>query len=384
MRRFFLALALFIIFSLCVSLASCDGTPHEDKESDTSEPVSESESETPKNTEPEYESVPETPHESDSVIEYPELVLPEAVDALSASIVKLYCYDYDKKEVKSHGSGFFIDEYGTFITNAHVVKDAYFIRARVHTGEFYDVDVIYSYSRNASDHAVCAISGYTSSPVKFDTSAELGEKVYALGYPGSTFRYYASEGEVVNTENTVGSITYIENTAVIYDGNSGGILANADGEVLGIATGSLRGGEFLAVSYAEFAEDLDVRNNPKTILERFHTIENIPLTEHNAGTFFKITTVAETTTNPPMVTLTLRENFVSGTTLIDLSGDEAVVSVALIDAEGEVVGELLEFTFSSRQNMIDGVTVELDSSALPKGSFSLRIVTATGSLIRID
>ena len=378
-RRVF---ALFIIFFLCISLVACDGTPHNSKVTDPTDTVTESE--TPNNTESDNESEPETPHESDSIIEYPELTLPETVEALTPSIVKLYCYDYDMKEVTSHGSGFFIDENGTFITNAHVVKDAYFVRARVHTGEYYDVDVIYSYSRNVSDHAICAISEYSSTPVIFDTEATLGETVYALGYPGSTFRFYASEGEVINVEQTVGSITYIENTAVIYDGNSGGILANADGEVLGIATGSLRGGEFLAVTYAEFAADLEKRDNPQTILDRFHTSDKISLTENNAGTFFKITTVAETTDNPPMVTLSLRDGYVNGTTLIDLEGESATVTVTLVDANGETVGDALEFKFSSRQEMIKGVTVALDSSALPKGSFSLRIVSGTGTLIRID
>lgn len=384
MLRFCRAIALFIIISLVITLLACTGTPDTDKERDTSKLIPQSDSETETETETEQESEVETPHESDSVIVYPELTLPEAVDALIPSIVKLYCYDYDGNEVTSHGSGFFIDESGTFITNAHVVKNAYTVKARVHTGEYYDVDAIYSYSQNTSDHAICSISGYSSVPVEFDSEATLGEKVYALGYPGSTFRFYSSEGEVVNTEQTVGSITYVENTAVIYDGNSGGILANEDGKVLGIATGSLRGGEYLAVTYSEFEADLSKRDNPQKILDRFHPTMDIALTEHNAPTFFKISTVAETTNNPPMITLSLRKEYVDGDSIIDLASESATITVSLIGENDEAVGDPLEFVFTSRKEMIDGVTISLDSSVLPKGSYSLSMVSGMGTITRID
>ena len=374
------ALALFIIISLCMIFASCNSSPDAKEESDTLETPSQSDAGS--DTDQKIES--ETPDESDSDIVYPELDLPESVDALVPSMIKLYCYDYDKKEVTSHGCGFFIDENGTFVTNAHVIKGAYSVRARVHTGEYYDVEMVYAYNINSSDFAVCSISGYSSVPVKFDGEPSLGEKVYALGYPGSAFKFYASEGEVVNTEQKVISKTYLENTAVIYDGNSGGILANADGEVLGIATGSLRGGDFLAIPYSEFAADLEKRDDPKTIFDKFHKTSTITLTEHNAPTFFKITTVAESEENPPMITVSLRNEYVNGTSVVDLAGSSITITVALIDENGNTVGDLLQFMFTSRKKMIDGMTFSLDSSKLPKGSYSLSIVAAVGDIIRID
>ena len=59
-------------------------------------------------------------------------------------------------------------------------------------------------------------------------------------------------------------------------------------------------------------------------------------------------------------------------------------TVALIDENGNTVGNLLHFMFASRQEMIDGETFTLDSSELPKGNFGLRIVAAVGDIIRID
>ena len=378
MQFLYRALALLMIISICITFAACDGTPDVNKDIDTPPAQGDAESDT------ESQTKPEIPFENDSSIDYPDIVLPESVDALIPSIVKLYCYDYDKKEVTSHGCGFFIDENGTFVTNAHVVEKAYSVKARVHTGEFYDVDAIYSYSINNSDYAICSISGYSSVPVEFDSEPTLGEKVYALGYPGSVFRFYASEGEVVNTEREALSVTYLENTAVIYPGNSGGILANADGEVLGIVTGSLTGGEFLAIPYSEFAADLEKREDAKTIFEKFHKTSAISLTEHNAPTFFKISTVSESAQTPPKVTVSLRQEYVDGKSLVDLAGASITVTVALIDENGNTVGNLLHFMFASRQEMIDGETFTLDSSELPKGNFGLRIVAAVGDIITID
>ena len=366
--------ALLLTVSLLFSFAACHSLP------DTDEPNSIATEETL--PEPTSETINDIPAESDKIIEYPEITLPQEVEALIPSIVKLYCYDYEMKEVTSHGTGFFIDDKGTFITNAHVVKGAYYVKARVSTGEVYNVDTIYSYSRSNSDHAVCAITGYPSSPVSFDATAELGEKVYALGYPGSTFKFYASEGEVVTVEQTVGNITYIENTAVIYDGNSGGILANADGEVLGITTGSLRGGDFVAVAYSEFASALSNRSDHWTILDRFHPKTEVMLTTQNAEDFFSISTVSESEAAPASVTLRLHDAHKKS--IIEIGEESPSVTLALVDDSGMAVGDPFHLTFSSRDDLTNGVSFTLDSSAIPAGSFKIKIIYASGAFIIRD
>ena len=50
-------------------------------------------------------------------------------------MVKVYCYDYDGETLLSQGSGFFINKTGTFITNAHVVEDAYYIKIKTRSLE---------------------------------------------------------------------------------------------------------------------------------------------------------------------------------------------------------------------------------------------------------
>ena len=59
----------------------------------------------------------------------------EVIAKLAPSAVKVTCYDSDGRTKLTQGSGFFLDENGVFITNAHVVQDCYFIKIQCHDGK---------------------------------------------------------------------------------------------------------------------------------------------------------------------------------------------------------------------------------------------------------
>ena len=51
----------------------------------------------------------------------------EIYEQLKPSLVRIYSYYDSERKESAYGSGFFIDEHGTFITNAHVVEDCYYV-----------------------------------------------------------------------------------------------------------------------------------------------------------------------------------------------------------------------------------------------------------------
>ena len=69
-----------------------------------------------------------------------------------------------------------------------------------------------------------------------------GEKVIAIGSP-SGLENSISEGIIANPARILFGTKFIQFTAPISPGNSGGGLFNKDGKVIGITTASLAGGE---------------------------------------------------------------------------------------------------------------------------------------------
>lgn len=219
-----------------------------------------------------------------------EYSLSEVKQIISKSMVKVYCYDYDKKTLLSQGSGFFINKTGTFITNAHVVEDTYYIKIKTYLGTSYDVNVMYVYNYIGSDYAICkAQNCFSSTPVEFEEETSVGDTVYAFGYPNDAFILSSTQGVVTATNVVDKGVTYIENTAKIDHGSSGGILANSKGKVVGITTGILENNKYAALTYSEIKEDVTKNHyGIKEPLEWFHTKKEISLNSFNFDTYFDI------------------------------------------------------------------------------------------------
>ena len=222
----------------------------------------------------------------------PELFLSqtEIIAKLSPSVVKVICYDYDGKTEISQGSGFFIDDMGTFITNAHVIEDCYFIKVKTHLGATYDVDAICSYNDMYSDYAICKVKNYSlSEPVEFATQAEVGDTVYALGYPNDAFIMSTTSGEITSTDTVDGTKHYYSNTAWIDHGSSGGILADAKGRVLGITTGIFADGDYAALKYQDFKFDAEgIHISGREPVEYFHTVREYDFSSLTMQNYFDI------------------------------------------------------------------------------------------------
>ncbi|HET9527783.1 MAG TPA: trypsin-like peptidase domain-containing protein [Pyrinomonadaceae bacterium] len=169
-------------------------------------------------------------------------LLPELVRRIKPSAVAIETFDA-RGEKLSRGSGFFIDA-DRIVTNRHVIEGAH--RAEVHssTGVVMPVKGVLAVDAEG-DIALLKIDPPTPQvrPLPLDkTSPQEGESVVVIGNP------LGLEGSVTNgivsavrDIPTFGRIIQI--TAPISSGSSGSPVVNMQGQVIGIATLQVTGGQ---------------------------------------------------------------------------------------------------------------------------------------------
>ena len=169
-------------------------------------------------------------------------LLPELVRRIKPSAVAIETFD-SRGEKLTRGSGFFIES-DRIVTNRHVIEGAY--RAEVHssTGAVYPVRGVLAVDAEG-DIALLKIDVPANQvrPLPLDkTSPQEGESVVVIGNP------LGLEGSVTNgivsavrDIPTFGRIIQI--TAPISSGSSGSPVVNMQGQVIGIATLQITGGQ---------------------------------------------------------------------------------------------------------------------------------------------
>jgi tetratricopeptide (TPR) repeat protein len=169
-------------------------------------------------------------------------LLPELVRRIKPSAVAIETFDI-RGEKLSRGSGFFIDT-DRIVTNRHVIEGAF--RAEVHssTGSSFPVKGVLAVDAEG-DIAVLKVDvpPAQARPLALDrTSPQEGESVVVIGNP------FGLEGSVTNgivsavrDIPTFGRIIQI--TAPISPGSSGSPVVNMQGQVIGVATLQITGGQ---------------------------------------------------------------------------------------------------------------------------------------------
>ena len=183
-----------------------------------------------------------------------ERVVPTAEEVyaeLSNSMVEIHTYDKNGQGI-ALGSGFFIDENGTVLTNYHVMEGAYSADIIMYNEIDYMVSKVEGFDKDIDLCVIRTIASDTK-PVKiFEGEVKTGETVYTLGSSvGLTGTF--SNGIVSTASRVMDGVEYIQTTAPISHGNSGGPLVNEFGEVLGVNTFMVTDGQNLnfAVSIKE-------------------------------------------------------------------------------------------------------------------------------------
>ncbi len=161
-----------------------------------------------------------------------------------------YIEVYDKNgQVRGSGSGFFIDSDGTAVTNYHVIEDMYSAKVSLSDSDgFYEVEGVYDYGIQ-NDWAIIKIKGTGFHPLAIGdrTTVVGGGTVYAIGSPMG-LQNTISQGLISNTNRVLDGVTYIQTSAPISQGSSGGAFINKYGEVIGITSAGFTDGENLGLA----------------------------------------------------------------------------------------------------------------------------------------
>ncbi len=140
------------------------------------------------------------------------------------------------KTQSAQGSGVIVDEAGTIVTCFYVIADADYINVKTQDGSTYTVNG-FKYINPLTDVAILTLDAPFSKfvPISIDKdNIQVGEKVYTISSPkGLQFSF--SDGMVNQyTDN------YIQFSAPISTGSSGGALLDAQGNLIGIITSLLK------------------------------------------------------------------------------------------------------------------------------------------------
>lgn len=159
-----------------------------------------------------------------------------------------------ERGIESTGTGFLVNKGGHVLTAAHVVEDCHEVRAVTPTSSGEVTVVVASDPKN--DLALLRVASKSSGVATFreGRGVRQGDEVVTIGFP---LRGLLASGATLTT-GTVSSLAgprddtrYIQITAPIQPGNSGGPLLDQSGNVIGVVAGKLD-----AVKIAEATGDI--------------------------------------------------------------------------------------------------------------------------------
>ncbi len=172
------------------------------------------------------------------------MAIPDIYDKVSPSVVGVSCKVARGTQL---GTGFIISEDGYIITNAHVI-DGHTASVMVVDSDLNEYEAEIIGSDEQSDIAVLKIdpSDFDLVPVEFGKSSDLriGELAIAIGNPlGFDLYGTMTTGIISGLNRTVtvedNTMTLLQTSASINNGNSGGPLIDAYGHVIGITSAKI-------------------------------------------------------------------------------------------------------------------------------------------------
>ena len=138
-----------------------------------------------------------------------------------------------KKQYTTAGSGFSVSDDGFVLTNRHVVEEC----QRVTVDD--RGSAVVKALDNINDLALLKFDGKTRAMPFRSTSPGLGQSVFALGFPyagvlGAGVKF--TDGVISSLSGPENDTRYLQVTAPVQPGNSGGPLVDAEGLVVGVVT----------------------------------------------------------------------------------------------------------------------------------------------------
>lgn len=167
--------------------------------------------------------------------------LPELIKKVAPAVVTVAGFNAQGKIIRL-GSGFFVDGQGHLITNLHVIKGVARAEVKLPKGEIFPLTEMVAVDDKA-DLVKLAVNLPGGSPYYLTVSSvrpEVGEHVVVLGSPLG-LEHTVTDGMVSAIRTVRNRGEFLQISAPISPGSSGGPVINMKGQVIGIATFQVRG-----------------------------------------------------------------------------------------------------------------------------------------------
>jgi hypothetical protein len=151
---------------------------------------------------------------------------------------------------QSLGSGFFVSQDGKIVSNFHVIEGTNSAIVKLANGSSLPVKGILAEDAN-KDLVILKVDGRKLEFLNLDSTFELqvGDHVVAIGSPLG-FEGTVSDGIVSAVRSDEKDKTWIQTTAPVSHGNSGGPLLNMHGNVVGVIARGMNPGEGQNLNFA--------------------------------------------------------------------------------------------------------------------------------------
>lgn len=166
-----------------------------------------------------------------------------AAESVFPSVVLLVIQDSNGQTI-SLGSGFFVTS-NVVATNVHVIESASRGYAKI-IGQRTKYDILGIVGIDASrDLVLLSLDGTKAPSLSLGDSSKVavGDDVYAFGNPQG-LEGTLSQG-IISSIRKIGNDSFLQITAPISPGSSGGPIVNSEGKVVGVAVATLKGGQNL-------------------------------------------------------------------------------------------------------------------------------------------
>ena len=167
--------------------------------------------------------------------------LPELIKRLLPAVVTVVGFNAAGKVIRL-GSGVFIDRQGHLITNLHVIKGVARAEVKLSQGEIFPLTEMVA-SDEKADLVKLVVNLPGGAPHSLAVSGarpEVGQRVVVLGSPLG-LEHTVTEGLVSAIRTVRDRGEFLQISAPISPGSSGGPVVNMAGQVIGIATFQVRG-----------------------------------------------------------------------------------------------------------------------------------------------
>lgn len=177
-------------------------------------------------------------------------------------------------QVVATGSGFIATTDGKVVTNFHVINGAYSAVLKLYDGRSYSVSGVVNYDKDR-DIAILQLPVSNINSVTLGNSGNIanGDDVVVIGNPLG-LQNTVTTGVISATNRIINNQSWIQFSAPISPGSSGGLVFNSKGEVVGVVTMKVVQEDVEGINFAVPVNDVKIllnSNKSTTFSELFGT-----------------------------------------------------------------------------------------------------------------